>query len=216
MGATSSLWNSQDHHSQSTSRGRDHHQQQQQQQHLQPSYHGECISQLLFKQRNPKGQSELWTSLSYFTHSLTHTHTDKETASQFEGHFKLFSTLRAVFLLALMTQQTINIWPFILCLWQIITTLARLKGFGPGPSTLVRYRYFGSAYEKYFAKAYGMLTPSVCPSVPLFLSDCQWKYDFVACNCLCPEAKISSSLWGAKTCSARAADSAQLSGVMCC
>ncbi|KRG03144.1 cell adhesion molecule 2 isoform X1 [Drosophila mojavensis] len=36
MGATSSLWNSQDHHSPGTSRGRDHHQhQQQQQQHQQ-------------------------------------------------------------------------------------------------------------------------------------------------------------------------------------
>ncbi|XP_051858037.1 uncharacterized protein LOC117564504 isoform X2 [Drosophila albomicans] len=37
MGATSSLWNSQDHHSQATGRGRDH--QQQQQQHLQPQHH---------------------------------------------------------------------------------------------------------------------------------------------------------------------------------
>ncbi|XP_023175171.1 cell adhesion molecule 2 [Drosophila hydei] len=42
MGATSSLWNSQDHHSPGTSRGRDHHQQQQQQQqhqqHLVPDH----------------------------------------------------------------------------------------------------------------------------------------------------------------------------------
>ncbi|EDW03067.1 GH10697 [Drosophila grimshawi] len=42
MGATSSLWNSQDHHSQANSRGRDHHQQQQQQhqqqQHLVPDH----------------------------------------------------------------------------------------------------------------------------------------------------------------------------------
>lgn len=112
MGATSSLWNSQDHHSQSTSRGRDHHQQQQQQQHLQPSYHGECESANSFSSKEtPRGQTELWTSLSYFTHTQI-----KRTASQFEGHFKLFCTLRAVFLLALMTQQTINIWPFILCL----------------------------------------------------------------------------------------------------
>ncbi|XP_034474800.1 LOW QUALITY PROTEIN: peroxidasin [Drosophila innubila] len=37
MGATSSLWNSQDHHSQATGRGRD--QQQQQQQHQSPQHH---------------------------------------------------------------------------------------------------------------------------------------------------------------------------------
>ncbi|KAL7740692.1 hypothetical protein ACLKA6_000058 [Drosophila palustris] len=39
MGATSSLWNSQDHHSQATGRGRDHQQQQQQQQHQSPQHH---------------------------------------------------------------------------------------------------------------------------------------------------------------------------------
>ncbi|XP_020806480.1 lachesin-like [Drosophila serrata] len=42
VGATSSLWNSQDHYSSSSSRGRDHHQQQQQQQHhqQQQQHHG--------------------------------------------------------------------------------------------------------------------------------------------------------------------------------
>lgn len=33
------------------------------------------------------------------------------------------------------TAQTINIWPFILCLWQIITTSAGLKGFVPPVNT---------------------------------------------------------------------------------